>query len=212
MTAAKISLQEGKNEAISFALGASVIIFFHTFIAVLFARFISNHQEIVSTLQEIGIFIFSLLSIYFFWIAKKPKKIKTDEMATPGAKNKLLEPKEVNKKLDIKYASAASRAVNTRIAETTFTTAGPAAIVLDGNTIRTNSQGGRCDLHLYVNGTRVDQTLDYNDGNGGNWQDAVVGYMGTVSAGTHTVWYQSANCAGWGCGSDWGHLQVLIFE
>jgi threonine/homoserine/homoserine lactone efflux protein len=78
MTAAKISLQEGKNEAISFALGASAIIFFQTFIAVLFARFISNHQEIVSTLQEIGIFIFSLLSIYFFWIAKKPKKIKTD--------------------------------------------------------------------------------------------------------------------------------------
>ena len=78
MTAAKISLQEGKNEAISFALGASVIIFFQTFIAVLFARFISNHQEIVSTLQEIGIFVFSLLSVYFFWIAKKPKKIKTD--------------------------------------------------------------------------------------------------------------------------------------
>ena len=78
ITAAKISLQEGKNEAISFAIGASVIIFFQTFIAVLFARFISNHQEIVSTLQEIGIFIFSLLSVYFFWIAKKPKKIKTD--------------------------------------------------------------------------------------------------------------------------------------
>ena len=78
MTAAKISLQQGKNEAISFALGASVIIFFQTFIAVLFARFISNHQEIVSTLQEIGIFVFSLLSIYFFGIAKKPKKIKTD--------------------------------------------------------------------------------------------------------------------------------------
>lgn len=78
MTAAKISLQEGKKEALSFAVGASVVIFFQTFIAILFARFISNHQEIVSTLQEIGIFIFSLLSIYFFWIAKKPKKIKTD--------------------------------------------------------------------------------------------------------------------------------------
>ena len=77
MTAAKISTQEGKNVALSFAVGASVIIFFQTFIAVLFARFINNHQEIVSTLQEIGIFVFSLLSIYFFWIAKKPKKIKT---------------------------------------------------------------------------------------------------------------------------------------
>ena len=71
MTAAKISLQEGKNEAISFAVGASVVVFVQTFIAVLFARFISQHQEIVATLQEIGIFIFAGLSVYFFWIAKR---------------------------------------------------------------------------------------------------------------------------------------------
>ncbi len=77
MTAARISTQDGKNVALSFAIGASVIIFFQTFVAVLFARFINNHQEIVATLQEIGILVFSLLSIYFFWIAKKPKKIKT---------------------------------------------------------------------------------------------------------------------------------------
>jgi len=76
MTAAKISTQEGRNVALSFAAGASVIIFFQTFVAVLFARFINNHQAIVATLQEIGILVFSLLSIYFFWIAKKPKKIK----------------------------------------------------------------------------------------------------------------------------------------
>ena len=78
MTAAKISLQEGKNEALSFVIGASTIIFFQTFSAVLFARFISNHQEVVLMLQEIGIFVFLALSVYFFWIAKKPKKIKTD--------------------------------------------------------------------------------------------------------------------------------------
>lgn len=78
MTAAKISTQDGKIEALSFAAGAALIIFFQTFTAVLFARFINNHQEIVATLQEIGIFVFLLLSIYFFWIAKKPKKIKTD--------------------------------------------------------------------------------------------------------------------------------------
>jgi threonine/homoserine/homoserine lactone efflux protein len=77
MSAARISTQDGKNVALSFALGASVIIFFQTFVAVLFARFINNHQEIVATLQEIGILVFSLLSIYFLWIAKKPKKIKT---------------------------------------------------------------------------------------------------------------------------------------
>lgn len=89
MSAAKISTQEGKNEALSFAFGASLIIFIQTFSAVLFARFISNHQEIVETLQEIGIFIFSLLSIYFFWIAKKPKKIKADAKVK-GKSNRFL--------------------------------------------------------------------------------------------------------------------------
>jgi len=75
MTAAKISLQEGRNEALSFAAGAAVVVFFQTLIAVFFSRFISNHNEIVTTLQEIGVFVFSALSIYFFWIAKSPKKL-----------------------------------------------------------------------------------------------------------------------------------------
>lgn len=87
MTAAKISLQEGKNEAVSFAAGAAVVVFIQTFIAVLFARFISQHKEIVAMLQEIGIFIFTGLSVYFFWIAKKPKKIKT-EAKIKGKKNR----------------------------------------------------------------------------------------------------------------------------
>lgn len=88
MTAARISTQDGKNEALSFAVGASVIIFFQTFVAVLFARFINHHQEIVKTLQEIGIFVFSLLSVYFFWIAEKPKKIKTDNRTVKGKSNR----------------------------------------------------------------------------------------------------------------------------
>lgn len=78
MTAAKISLQEGKNEALSFAVGASIVVFFQTYVAVIFARFISIHLEIISLLQEIGILVFTALSIYFFWIAKKPKKQQKD--------------------------------------------------------------------------------------------------------------------------------------
>ena len=88
MTAAKISTQENRGEALSFAIGASIIIFLQTFTAVLFARFINNHQEIVTTLQEIGIFVFSLLSVYFFWIAEKPKKIKTNR-EIKGKSNRL---------------------------------------------------------------------------------------------------------------------------
>lgn len=78
MTAAKISLQEGRNGAVSFALGASLVVFFQTYLAVMFARFISTHVEIVSLLQEVGIVIFTGLSIYFFWVAKKPKSKKKD--------------------------------------------------------------------------------------------------------------------------------------
>ncbi|MBL0013935.1 MAG: lysine transporter LysE [Flavobacterium sp.] len=78
MTAAKISLQEGKNEALSFAAGASIVVFLQTYVAVIFARFISIHLEIISLLQEVGILIFTALSVYFFWIAKKPKKQKTE--------------------------------------------------------------------------------------------------------------------------------------
>jgi threonine/homoserine/homoserine lactone efflux protein len=78
MTAAKISLEEGKTQAMSFTIGASVVVFFQTYLAVLFARFISTHTEIISMLQEIGILIFTGLSVYFFWIAKKPKTKKKD--------------------------------------------------------------------------------------------------------------------------------------
>lgn len=78
MTAAKISLEEGKNEALSFAAGASTVVFLQTYVAVIFARFISIHLEIIALLQEIGILIFTALSVYFFWIAKKPKKHRKD--------------------------------------------------------------------------------------------------------------------------------------
>jgi threonine/homoserine/homoserine lactone efflux protein len=78
MTAAKISLEEGKNEALSFAAGASTVVFLQTYVAVIFARFISIHLEIIALLQEIGILVFTALSVYFFWIAKKPKKQRKD--------------------------------------------------------------------------------------------------------------------------------------
>lgn len=79
MTTAKVSLKDGRNEAISFAVGATIIVFFQTFLALLFANFINSHPEVISTLQEMGLFIFIALTIYFFWKAKKPKlpKAKT---------------------------------------------------------------------------------------------------------------------------------------
>ena len=80
MTAAKISVQDGKTRALLFTLGALIIIFFQTLIALIFARYIDSHQEIVNLLRQIGFGIFSMLTIYFLSIAKKPKKKKKSDI------------------------------------------------------------------------------------------------------------------------------------
>lgn len=73
MTAAKVSLKDGRAEAIFFAVGATVIVFFQTFLALLFADFINSHPDVINKLQEVGLFIFISLTVYFFWKAKRPK-------------------------------------------------------------------------------------------------------------------------------------------
>jgi len=78
MTAAKVSLKDGRNEAISFAIGATIIVFFQTFLALLFANFIDSRPDIIKKLQEFGLFIFIGLTIYFFWKAKTPKIPKSE--------------------------------------------------------------------------------------------------------------------------------------
>lgn len=77
MTAAKVSLKDGRIEAIFFAVGATIIVFFQTLLALMFANFISSHPDIINRLQEIGLFIFIALTIYFFWKAQKPKIPRT---------------------------------------------------------------------------------------------------------------------------------------
>ncbi|HRE77557.1 MAG TPA: LysE family transporter [Flavobacterium sp.] len=79
MTAAKVSMRDGRNRALWFAFGASIIVFFQTLLAVLFARFIDRRADISAVLQEIGLVIFTVLTVYFLWIAKKPKTKKKKE-------------------------------------------------------------------------------------------------------------------------------------
>lgn len=73
MTAAKISVRDGRDRAIVFSLGATVIVFVQTYIAVSFAKFINRRPDIIYLLEEIGLGIFTLLTIYFLFIAKKPE-------------------------------------------------------------------------------------------------------------------------------------------
>lgn len=72
LTAAKVSLVDGKKRAMVFVLGALIIIFFQTYVSVIFAQYINHHNEIVILLREIGLLIFIALSIYFLKFARKP--------------------------------------------------------------------------------------------------------------------------------------------
>ena len=71
MTEAKVGLKEGKSTAFIFALGATFVILIQTFIALLFARFIDENPAIILLLREIGLLVFVVLTIYFFWTPKR---------------------------------------------------------------------------------------------------------------------------------------------
>ncbi|TRX05444.1 LysE family transporter [Flavobacterium gawalongense] len=73
MTAAKVNLKEGKRSALWFVSGAVIIIFFQAYLAILFARYIDKRPDVLILLREAGFGVFTLLTIYFLWIAKKPK-------------------------------------------------------------------------------------------------------------------------------------------
>lgn len=77
MTAAKVNMKEGKKNALWFVAGAVLVIFFQVSLAVLFAQVIDNRPDVVTLLREVGFAIFSILTIYFLFIAKEPKAKKS---------------------------------------------------------------------------------------------------------------------------------------
>lgn len=74
MTAAKISLKEGHVRGVLFSVGVCVIVIFQTYIAAIFARYLSKHPEVIDILQRVAFVIFVLISIYFLFVAKSQPK------------------------------------------------------------------------------------------------------------------------------------------
>ena len=87
MTAAKMSIQEGRTRAFVFAVGAVLIVFLQTFLAVVFAKFIDKNPSVLLILREVGLFIFTGLTFYFFLYAKKIKR-KDDDTALKSKKSR----------------------------------------------------------------------------------------------------------------------------
>ena len=84
MTAAKISLKEGANRGIMFSIGVCLIVFLQTYIAAMFARYLSNHKDVVEILQRVAFVIFILITIYFLLLAKTENKpdVETDSRSS----------------------------------------------------------------------------------------------------------------------------------
>jgi threonine/homoserine/homoserine lactone efflux protein len=76
MTAAKISLKEGHVRGVMFSMGVCVIVLVQTYLASIFARYLSKHLEVIDILQRVAFVIFVLITIYYLFVAKKePKKV-----------------------------------------------------------------------------------------------------------------------------------------
>lgn len=87
MTAAKVSIEEGRTRAFIFAAGAVTIILLQTFLAVVFAKFIDRNPSVVILVREVGLVIFTGLTIYFF-LTKNQIKRKDDETRLKSKKSR----------------------------------------------------------------------------------------------------------------------------
>ncbi len=78
MTAAKISLRDGRHRAIVFACGATVVVFIQAYVSITFAKLINRNPDIIDLLEETGFVIFSLLTIFFFFFTKAKPKVEEE--------------------------------------------------------------------------------------------------------------------------------------
>lgn len=79
MTAVKIANEKGKKDVFYYVLGALVVIFAQTYIAIFFAKLIDSSPVITEILHELGLVIFGALTVYFLGFAKNKKKKQKKE-------------------------------------------------------------------------------------------------------------------------------------
>ncbi len=74
MTAAKISIKDGHTRGLMFSIGVCIIVVFQTTIALIFAKYLSNHRDVVDILQRVAFVIFVLITVYYLLLAKQEVK------------------------------------------------------------------------------------------------------------------------------------------
>ncbi len=74
MSAAKISMKEGRKKGVLFSIGVCVTVMVQTYVALFFAKLLDQHPEYVDLLQKVALGIFICITIYFFFIAKDTRR------------------------------------------------------------------------------------------------------------------------------------------
>lgn len=90
MTIAKISVKENQQQALNFAFGAVVVVFFQAFLGTYFAKFLDAHPFFSEGLKKIGTFIFIGLTIAFIIMGFKAKSKKRKKVIIETKKNRFL--------------------------------------------------------------------------------------------------------------------------
>lgn len=90
MTIAKISVKENQQQALNFAFGAVVVVFFQAFLGTYFAKFIDANPFFSDGLKKIGTFIFIGLTIAFVIMGCKAKSKKRKKVTIETKKNRFM--------------------------------------------------------------------------------------------------------------------------
>jgi threonine/homoserine/homoserine lactone efflux protein len=90
MTIAKISVKENKHQALRFAFGAVVVVFFQAFLGTYFAKFLDAHPVFSDGIKKIGTFIFIALTVVFTILGMRAHKQKTLTVQLENKKNRFL--------------------------------------------------------------------------------------------------------------------------
>ena len=76
MTAAKVSVNEGRTRALIFAGGATAVVLLQTYLALVFAKFIDRNPDIVVLIREIGLASLVGLTAFILWRAQHAPPVK----------------------------------------------------------------------------------------------------------------------------------------
>ena len=133
--------------------------------------------------------------------------IKTDAIVFSDATTQTKAPRIIHT-YDTRSGCPPAHAANTDLLSQTFTLTSAASISTRAAMIRNFS--GRADLFLFVDGGQVDWHLNYTSST--QWEDGYVQWAGTLAAGSHTISIRSNVANVYGCGSDWGSMQTMVFE